>query len=281
MIGNYYFLISISIVVALTGSYQLKVPKIKFKVNLNNLESDVKYLYTMIRPGVEIGNIQLFSIKKGLVNSMIRLNDPKNQHPIVVRTFEGKISPNETRLNNIRNRVLELTVFEKSSELNITTKLIATFDNGLIMDYINGSDFYPQNYDIETSKELARRLAKFHKIKLDELNETRPIVDEASENGLIKDENLRKSRDELIEKNKNVIMEYTNNLPSFSNLQKEFKYLHDFIHKNDAYGHICLCHNDLSPSNIMIEKNTGIPYLIDFETVSTIKILLINVISGY
>ena len=271
MIRKLFCLIFHSIEMVLNVSYHLKAREIKFEVNLNNLEKDVKHLYTMIRPGVEICNIQLFSIKKGFVNSMIRLNDPKNQHPIIVRTFGGKLSPNETYLNMNHNRDLELVVLEKASKLNITSKLIATFDNGLIMDYINGSDFYPQNYDIETSKELARRLAKFHKIKLDELNKTRPVVDEFSENGIIRDKNLKKSRDELIEKNKSVIMEYTNDLPSFSNLQKEFNYLHDFIHKNDAYGHICLCHNDLSPSNIMIEKNTGIPYLIDFETVSTIK----------
>ena len=272
MFGKLFFLISLSIVIALTVSYQLKAPKIKFEVRLNNLDNDVKQLYTMIRPGVEIGDIEFFPIKEGFMNSMIRLNDPKSKHPIVVRTFDGKKLENETSTNvdykkNIHNRDLELAVLEKSSELNITAKLIATFDNGLIMDFINGSDFYIGNYDIETSKEFARRLAKFHQIKLDDLVEKRPIVDEFSEKGPLKVKKIIKEMDEFMEQNKDVIMEYTNNLPSFTHLQKEFKDLHNFMLEHDAYGHICLAHNDLNPGNIMIE-NTGIPYLIDFESVS-------------
>ena len=176
MSGKYLFLVSLSIVLALTLSYQLKTPKIKFEVKLNNLENDVKRLYTMLRSGVEIGDIDdFYKFKDGIINSMIRLNDPKSKHPVVVRTYDGKLSRNKTSLN-IQNRHLELVVLEKCSELNITSKLIATFDNGLIMDFINGSAFYIENYGIETSKQIARRLAKFHRIKIDELIKTRTVV---------------------------------------------------------------------------------------------------------
>ena len=271
MFGSHFFLISLLSVIALTVSYELKARKIKFEVKFDNLENDVKQLYTLLRPGVETGDIESFPIKKGAMNSMIRLDDPKSKHPVVVRTFDSKFARNNTYINNIHNRDIEMVVLEKSSELNIAPKLIATFDNGLIMEFINGSEFYVQNYGIETSREFARRLAKFHKIKLDDFVEKRPIADEFSEKGPFLDEKLIKEMDEFMEQNKNIIMEYTSNLTSFSNLQKEFKDLHDLILKKKAYGQICLGHNDLIPSNIMIEKNTGIPYLIDFETVSTIK----------
>ena len=270
MFGSHFFLISLLSVIALTVSYELKARKIKFEVKFDNLENDVKQLYTLLRPGVETGDIESFPIKKGAMNSMIRLDDPKSKHPVVVRTFDSKFARNNTYINNIHNRDIEMVVLEKSSELNIAPKLIATFDNGLIMEFINGSEFYVQNYGIETSREFARRLAKFHKIKLDDFVEKRPIADEFSEKGPFLDEKLIKEMDEFMEQNKNIIMEYTSNLTSFSNLQKEFKDLHDLILKK-KHTVRCLGHNDLIPSNIMIEKNTGIPYLIDFETVSTIK----------
>ena len=264
MIGNQFFLLSLSIVFALAESYQLKALNIKFEVKFNNFENDVKHLYTMIRPDVEIGDIEFFKYIDRFMNTMIRLNDPKYNHSIAVQILNGKLSQS-----------LGLVLMDKASELNITSKLIATFDNGLIMDYINGDDFYIQNYGIEASKELARRLAKFHKIKLDDpvhqfkWIEKRSFVDIYSESPILKDILLLKLN-EFMEQNKNVIKEFTDNLPSFSNLHDEFKELHNFMLKNDAYGKICLCHNVLIPTNIRID-NTGIPYLTHFEAVSNIK----------
>jgi serine/threonine protein kinase len=60
------------------------------------------------------------------------------------------------------------------------------------------------------------------------------------------------------------IFDNVQQLPSGFNSQEFFDDLEEFIHKMHQKG---LYHRDLSnPGNIMVDKNTGMPYIIDFGT---------------
>lgn len=252
-----------------------KYPKFNYTVRPAKLIEDVKALYTKLRPGTRIENVKTYPLNNGLVNSLIHLVDETTGDQVVFRTFGVKLSrfadpTNRTRFVDPHNRELELATLRRASELNITSKLIATYNNGLVMQYIDGDIVRSSTYDIEIGKELARRLAKFHRIKLGNLVRNEPLLDSYADGK--RDRPIRGNatlmallEEEIREK----FDEFRSKLPSYSELRKQFAELYQLLLKRDVLGEIVFGHNDLNGANIMIESGTRTPYMIDFETVST------------
>lgn len=245
--------------------------KIDSEVRSENLEEDVKALYRILRPDVAVTDIEYYEFNEGIVNSIVRLDDAKTNDPIVFRTYAIKIKKFQTSSHQSKsfkfiNRELELATLERASELGITVELIATYSNGFIYKYIDGDVNSVETYDVETAKKVAQKLARFHDIKLDALARDRPLVDTYS--NIKEDPNLTEKEKFNERMKESDYDEFTSRLPLYMALQKEYEKLNSLILERNGYGKVCLCHNDLTLTNILIERATKEPFLIDFEMVS-------------
>ena len=70
--------------------------------------------------------------------------------------------------------------------------------------------------------------------------------------------------------------ELRSHLPRYSRLVDEIERLHELIVEGDAYGSLCLCHNDLQLTNLLIDRQTKEPIFIDFEWVSTAESVILT-----
>lgn len=250
--------------------------KLDFAVTPENFKNDVKRLYTKLRPDIKPDEIECAEFGEGCLNSIVKLDDPKSQDPIVVRVYLLKLLGSMTEEEreeekgrpSLVNRELELAALKKASELGITVRLCATFKNGFIYKYVDADMNSFELYDLDVARRTATKLAKLHRIDLSELAREKPAVyrilgrddpDCEIERRALFD---RKMKDSELE-------ELRTGLPSYSKLSEEFERLHDLVFEKDAYGPICFAHNDLNTGNLLIEKHSKEPILIDFEWVST------------
>lgn len=257
--------------------------KIDFEVKEDNLEDDLKKLYTIIRPNSNANEIYLEEFNEGIVNSIVRLNDSKNKESIVIRTnslrikafkVNSKADDGSVRNQSFKfiNRDLELVALQKASELGITFELVATFNNGFIYKYFDGTVNNVYDYDLEIAKNTAIKMAKLHNcIKLDSLNglaRQRPLADKYA--GKEPDPFFMQKQylDELMRNDKEYEDYRSNGLNSYQDLQKEYERLDDILEKKDANRRFCLCHNDLTLNNLLIDKKKKVCLFIDFELVS-------------
>ena len=226
----------------------------------------------MIRPEVKLNEIEYFEFKEGVVNLVARLDDAKNRDPIVIRVYEmklikKKVEEDKTNSKFEFNRVLELAAIKKASDLKVTVKLLATFNNGFIYKYVDGDQNNPKLYDLDTAKKTAIKMARLHHIDLNELTEL------SEKPKLIVDREMSLDKDDLFAKEKSTFdkqmseskYEQLRSIPVYSKIMKEISDLHDLNLEKDAYGKICFCHNDLNLTNLLIEKSSKQVVFIDFE----------------
>ena len=93
---------------------------IDFEITADNLQADAKKLYTIIRPGVDVEDIKYAEFSEGVINSIVQLDDPKSKDPLVVRTYNLKLSPvkeDDFDISKFQNRELELAALKRASEL--------------------------------------------------------------------------------------------------------------------------------------------------------------------
>lgn len=243
-----------------------------FEVTLENTEDDLKTLYVMVRPNIKPETIKCSEFKEGVINSIVQLDDPISNDPIVIRTYMLKMKKlrqqdsNGFDLEKFSNRKLELAALKKASEEEITVKLIATYKNGFIYKYIDGEVNCVELYDLETvAKKTAIKMAKLHQFDLPEASKEPQVLKFAGENEF---DQYTIGFDHLQKNSKHD--EFKNVLPLYNQLQDDYKRLHKLVLDKKAYGRICFCHNDLNRTNLLIEKTTKDPIFIDFEWVSLI-----------
>lgn len=260
-----------------------KMKKLDLEVTIENFENDVKKLYTLLRPEISVDEIsECREIEVGVVNSIVMLNDAKSNDPVVVRVYALRLLQSMTEEKRksqaerpLRiNRELELAALREASELGITAKLYATFSNGFIYKYVDGDMATFELYDLPVARRTAAKMARLHRIRPDEtLVKPKPAVFTI----LGKDENRdfvladRAAFDKKMAESE--FEELRNGLPKFSTLAEEYERLHDLVFEKDAYGPVCFCHNDLNLSNLLIDRQTKDPILIDFEWVSLLNTL--------
>ena len=247
---------------------------IDFAVSPENFGSDVRQLYTIFRPGIKIGKIECDEFGEGCLNRIVKLDDPKSQDPIVIRIYLLKLlasmseeeQEKEKGRPSLVNRQLELAALRKASELGITVKLCVTFNNGFIYKFVDADINSFELYDFEVARKTAIKVAKLHRMDLAGLVREKPAVYKilGKENP---DEEMEK-RASFNQKVKECEFEELRAMPSYSKLSEEFERLHDLVFEKDAYGPVVFCHNDLNTGNLLIEKHSKEPVLIDFEWVS-------------
>lgn len=151
--------------------------KFDFEVTILNYQNDLRKLYTMLRPHIQLDEIsECREIEVGLVNSIVKMNDPKSNEPVVIRVHKLRLlssmseEQREKQLNQatLINLALELEVLRQTSELGITTKLYATFKNGSICKFVDGVMNSFESYDLEMARQTAIKMAKLHRIRLDQ-----------------------------------------------------------------------------------------------------------------
>ena len=268
---------------------------IDFEVTLENTKDDIKKLYTILRPEIKLDTIEYNEFKEGVINSIVLLNDPISNDPIVIRTYMLKMKAmrkaagkEDLDLEKFQNRKLELAALKSASELGIffyrfifssfhlfinfffnifkligiTVELLATYKNGFIYKYVDGDVNDAKLYDLKTTaKKTAIKMAKFHHINLDEIANEKPAMIKFTDKATFA--NATKGFDAMQKESRHD--ELRNELPIFSKIEDDYRELHNLILVNDAYGKICFCHNDLNQTNLLIEKSTKQPVFIDFE----------------
>lgn len=181
-----------------------------------------------------------------------------NEHPqkILFRVYgEG--------VEQILNRSEELEWFKRLSEAGVGPRLLATFANGRLEEYIESVTLTPSMMRTEmVSEGIARTMSQFHKLQIDE-NST-PVIWKRIEVWL---REATKAYDSLLI-NKPEKREFLMRIKKTLILEEEeyesgkFKLFFDHL---IALGNpIVPCHNDLQHGNILLTDTSKIVF-IDYE----------------
>lgn len=259
----------------------IEIKKIDFEVTLENYADDIRQLYTILRPTAKREEIHCKAFDIGIMNRVVKMEDPTNDKALVFRIFRLKLlqalSAEEREKDKnkcdptITGKALELECVKRASEQSITVQLCATFHNGFVYEYADGDMLTAEIYDLETAKRIGATVAKLHRMELGNLKtmlRERPLI--YSSLGLESDpKELKKECDFFDAKMKQTEFdEFRSHLPSYTELCDELVRIHQILLAKDAYGPVCFCHNDLNITNWVIERNTKKPILLDFEWVS-------------
>ena len=150
-------------------------------------------------------------------------------------------------------------------QTGITVEITGTYKNGFIYKYIDGDQCNADLYDEAVARKTAIKMARLHRIDLSELASKETAVSKFKDNPFLN--NLKVGLDKNQKESPHE--ELRTELPLYSELDNEYDRLHNLVLERNAYGRICLCHNDLNMSNLLIEKKTKEPVFIDFEWVRT------------
>ena len=111
---------------------------IDFEVTVEDYANDIRKLYGLLRPTANREEIECEEFSVGLMNKVVKMDDPNSNHPIVFRIFQLKklerMTPEEREKDKMvtspAKRALELEAVRRASELGITPKMCASFRNG-------------------------------------------------------------------------------------------------------------------------------------------------------
>lgn len=163
---------------------------------------------------------------------------------------------------NIIDRREELKLFEKLSSLGIGPKLIASFNNGRIEEYIESKVLTAEMMRrADISIVIAKRLAQFHQISMlhdGDAEVIPPVLWERLES-------WRLIAKDALKKNKLIHFSDSNET---INLYFEHNFIDELFHKIFPLGPrtpIALCHNDLQHGNIILSNENKSVVFIDYE----------------
>lgn len=251
---------------------------IDFEVTLENYANDIRKLYSLLRPTANPGEIRCDEFDVGIMNRVVKMDDPSSNDPVVFRIFRMKyletMTPEEREKDKLNpsatNRALELESVQRASELGITVKLCATFRNGFIYYFVDGDMLTTEIYDFETAKKIAANVAKLHRLDLGAMARPKPANYWFMRREVDPAEVQRECDffDQKLEEKKREF-EVFRVLPTFSETFEELEHIKDILVEKDALGPVCFCHNDLNITNWLITRNSERePVLLDFEWVS-------------
>lgn len=247
---------------------------IDFEVTIENYANDIRKLYSLLRPNANPEAIRCEDFDVGIMNKVVKMDDPDSNDPIVLRIFQLKsletMSPEEReKKKRQENRGLEVEAFRRAGDLGIAPKLCATFRNGFVYPFVDGDMLTAEIYDFEIAKKIAAKVAKLHRLDLGAMARQRPDrYWEAYFGGERDQAEVKKERDFFDQKmRESEFEEYRDCLPSFTEICVELERIHEILLEKNAYGPVCFLHNDLNITNVIVKKNKE-PVLLDFEWVS-------------
>lgn len=167
-------------------------------------------------------------------------------------------------VDQLLNRSEELEWFKRLSEAGVGPRLLATFANGRLEEYIESVTLSPtmmRNEDISAG--IARTMAQFHRLQIDETSslviwkrtqDWRTEAAKAYNSLLIK---KPEKQEMLMRIKKSLILEEEE--------YAEGKFKRFFDHLISLRNPIVPCHNDLQHGNILLTDETAKIVFIDYE----------------
>jgi len=224
---------------------------IDLQITIQDIDIEsVKELIKTIRPHWNLRNCHHRVFSKGITNSSAVYYIGDFKEPFVIRQ-NGELS------DKFVDRKKEILAFKRLAEAGICPPLIATFTNGVVMEYFQGKMLNDKNIaNKSVAKDVAQEIAKMHRdvkllpseMKQDIIRQTRDFID------LLPEKFSKTSVCQLVEKLK---------VRSKKELLDELQVAEKLISRQSTP--LVFCHNDMLPDNMLYEEDTRKVNIIDFE----------------
>ncbi|XP_074108658.1 ethanolamine kinase 1 isoform X1 [Cotesia typhae] len=232
---------------------------IDIKIDENDYQNDIKTIVDILRPEWPKYQLQFKIFTNGITNKLIGVYYLDHySEMLLIRIYGNKTDLLIDRKDEVRNiRVL--------NKAEYTHSLYATFNNGLVYEFINGEVLTPEtviNPDIYWL--VAKRLAQMHLLDPREYCQGTNWGDDADREPIIWNKTekflglMPKSFDDPIKQAR-----FEELIKPHSVLQQEYKLLKSSLIKLDSP--IVYSHNDLLLTNILYDKTINSVTFIDFE----------------
>ena len=176
-------------------------------------------------------NLNVEKLTGGISNQIYKVSS-KNLGSILVRTYGQK-------MESLINRTDEINIFKFVSNNNLSPKLLGLFDRGRFEEYIDAKPLNEKNI-VKFRKEIINKIKKINSLSF---NGCLICWDRLYNwNNLLKSNNLQNYLDEINQLKQKL---------------EEYPDTHIFFKQ-------VFCHNDLLPSNILVDDNNKI-HIIDYE----------------
>ena len=242
------------------------VPHYDVEVTDENFDSMTQVLIKQVRPYWDVNHLQCKNFTGGLVNKVIGYFSVENTNSPEFRNYNRS----EIVLIRIYGKKTELTIKRTTKELrnilelskhNIASPLYCTFRNGCCYRFIEGKVCTPKDF---TNEDILRQsaicMAEIHNVKLSQEYlrhyKLQSSVFETLTNYLDAIP-LRYHDDELQTR-------FENDVPFVEELRAEATSLSERISKVDNVV-VTYCHNDLHPTNLILNETEGKLLCIDHE----------------
>ena len=180
-------------------------------------------------------NIIIEQLQGGISNIIFKITSD-NLEPIIFRIY-GK------NINNLISREEEIEIYKFVSEKNLAPKLLCLFDEGRIEKFIIAEPLNEKNIYLFQDK-IIKKIKKIHSLNY---NNKLLLWDRLCKwNSLLKDICFKVQID------------------SFKEEIDKMKVQIDTLPQNHYLLKQVFCHNDLLPSNILVDKDKNI-HIIDYE----------------
>ncbi|XP_053597991.1 ethanolamine kinase 1 [Microplitis demolitor] len=230
---------------------------IDLTIDENDYQDDIKQIVDILRKHWPKDQLEFKIFTNGITNKLIGVYYPGHYNEmLLVRIYGNKTD----LLINRKDEVKNIRVLHKAGH---THSLYATFNNGLVYEFLNGEVLTPEtiiNPDIYWL--VAKRLAQMHLLNPREYlsdyggeGPREPIIWKKTEKFM---ELMPRSFDDDLKQAR-----FEKMIKPFQVLEEEYKLLKDNLIKLDSP--IVYSHNDLLLTNILYDKNVNTVTFIDFE----------------
>lgn len=225
----------------------------KFDLMINSLEvGDLSELISQLRPEWNQTEIKVKTFTEGISNATkaFYVNNLNSNDTMVIRM-------NGSGTDDFLDREQELEAYARLSAGNVCPPLIASFNNGLIMQMVSGSVFDKDTIKDETlAKITAHEIARMHKNVELLPNEREPALLAGT----------KKFIDLYPDKYSKVDVEKTRialKLWSRNDLLSELETMKQLLEKQTTP--LVVCHNDLLLANFLVDEKNEKVSIIDYE----------------
>jgi len=210
----------------------------------------VQEIIEVVRPQWCLDRCDYKVFSKGITNSSAVYFIDDFKEPFVIRQ-NGELS------DKFVNRKNEIKAFERLAEADVCPPLIATFENGVVMEFFRGKMLNEKNIaEKVVARTVARAVAKMHKnVKLDESENSADIVRRIGEFIDLLPEKFSNREIQNISETLGVC--------SKSDLMKELQFATIILEQQSTP--LVFCHNDMLPDNLLYEEDIDHINIIDFE----------------
>lgn len=229
------------------------IPHISLSLNESNINENIPEILKKVRPGWKSKQIKTKILTDGITNKLILCtlgNDIEEN--VLIRIYGHKT-------DLMIDRKAEIRFIKLLHHHKLASNLYATFDNGLVYEYIPGVTLTADTVGLpKVYKLIAKQMAKLHKVPHPESNLPLPNLWDK----------MQQFYDLIPEKYEDNIKtrRYENLIPPKRKLLEEVQILRENL--SNLNSPIVFSHNDLLLKNVIYDENRKKVYFIDFEYAS-------------